>query len=323
MILSIVIPVYNIERYVKKCIHSILDFAGSDALIEIIAINDGSTDNSLNELKSIDDKRLRIIDQPNAGVGNTRNKGLEEATGTYIWFIDPDDYLRENFIMEVYDILIKKSPELLLFGINWVGENTTYGSRKYPPGEYTVAALMDARIYDNNVWSKVISKKLLDTNEIKFIDVTNGQDFDFCIKVLCHTEKICIPNIIGYNYLIHPDGASKKRSKVHLEKFARNSIMILDSLKEHFKNSKETFPVDPIVLNPWFNNYLFGFLYSLYRFKYDLSFIEKEIDDLYKNGHYPITTEGLGKKQQLFLSIANRKSLFLTIVKVKRFVSRF
>ena len=89
---SIIIPVYNAEKFLKECLFSVLSSDRSD--IEIIAIDDGSTDNSLQILKSIQslDHRLMIFSQKNAGVSAARNKGLLEATGEWILFLDSDDY---------------------------------------------------------------------------------------------------------------------------------------------------------------------------------------------------------------------------------------
>ncbi len=320
MVLSIILPVYNMDTFVKKCIHSIIDFCPNHMHIEVIAVNDGSTDNSLDELRSIDDKRLRIIDQPNAGVSSARNRGLEEASGDYVWLIDPDDYLSDNFIVEVYNLLIKKAPEMLLFGINWVDEDKLLGKREYPAGEFTVPEIMTMRIYDSNVWSRVIKRQLIEAHGIRFIDVINGEDFEFCIKVFCHTKKVIIPEIIGYNYLTNPNGSSKKRAQTHLENLASHSVKTLEYLRVYFESSKGKLTTAPEVFKPWVNNNIFGLLYSLYRFNYTIPFTKSILASLSKDGQYPVSSQGLGKKQKLFLSVANKQSIFLPLLKFKRHI---
>ena len=100
MKISVVIPVYNGEKYLKECINSVLNQPYND--IEIIAINDGSKDNSVNILNKVaqTDKRLNVIDQKNHGVAYTRNKGIDIATGNYIVFLDQDDMWVTDFLTE-------------------------------------------------------------------------------------------------------------------------------------------------------------------------------------------------------------------------------
>ncbi|WP_299762546.1 glycosyltransferase [uncultured Dokdonia sp.] len=321
MVLSVIIPVYNTEKFIKKCILSILDFCDNSMDIEVIAVNDGSTDTSLKELQAIQDTRLIVINQDNAGVSAARNRGLDEAKGSYVWLIDADDYLSDHFIGEVYNILTKTAPELLLFGINWVDKDTLLGQRIYAPGEYTVSQIIEARIYDSNVWSRVIKRDLIENHHIRFIDVMNGEDFDFCIKVFCHAQKVTIPKIIGYNYLTNPNGSSKKRAQTHLKNLAIDSVKTLVYLKAFFEKSRGTLHNEFEVFKPWFNNNIFGLLFSLYRFDYNISFAKNIIHSLAKNGYYPVETTGQGRKQKIFISIANRKSLFISILKLRRFLN--
>ena len=101
--LSVIIPVYNVEQYLPKCLASVVQQTLKD--IEIICVNDGSTDNCLKILEEFKskDNRIKIINKENAGLGNARNTGLEEAKGEYISFIDSDDYIDENFFELLYN----------------------------------------------------------------------------------------------------------------------------------------------------------------------------------------------------------------------------
>ena len=101
--ISVIVPVYNTEDYLEKCIRSIMNQTYKN--LEIITINDGSTDNSLSILENLkkEDDRIIIINQENMGVSKARNKGLDYATGEFIGFVDSDDFLEED----MYDIMIK------------------------------------------------------------------------------------------------------------------------------------------------------------------------------------------------------------------------
>jgi len=110
--ISIIIPVYNTSRYLDECLGSVLNQSFQD--IEVICVNDGSTDNSLEILRNYP---VKIIDQANQGLSASRNNGLKEATGKYVLFLDSDDYLEDNALSELYGIMESKSLDLLIFKI--------------------------------------------------------------------------------------------------------------------------------------------------------------------------------------------------------------
>lgn len=102
---SIIVPVYNVEKYINECLSSLINQTYKN--IEIVVINDGSSDNSLSlieEYSRIDD-RIRVIDQKNMGLGYTRNVGIDNAVGDYILFVDSDDYISLNTCEEIEAVL--------------------------------------------------------------------------------------------------------------------------------------------------------------------------------------------------------------------------
>jgi glycosyltransferase involved in cell wall biosynthesis len=113
--ISVIIPVYNVEKYLNECLDSIVNQTFED--IEIICINDGSTDGSLDILNEYEnlDSRVKVITQENRGVSAARNKGLELACGSYIYFIDSDDYLELDGLEKLYELSEEKNLDLLLF----------------------------------------------------------------------------------------------------------------------------------------------------------------------------------------------------------------
>ena len=118
---SIIIPVYNVQKYLRKCLDSIVNQTFKN--IEIIIINDGSSDNSLNICKeySKKDKRINIINKHNEGVSKARNTGLLYATGEYISFIDSDDWVEQNMIEELYNSITSNKADLCI--CNFIKEN--------------------------------------------------------------------------------------------------------------------------------------------------------------------------------------------------------
>ncbi len=110
---SVIIPIYNVEDYLKECLDSVINQTLED--IEIICVNDGSTDGSLNIIKSYDDERIKLINQENQGLSASRNVGLDNATGDYVCFLDADDYLILTALEELYDIVESKSLDFVMF----------------------------------------------------------------------------------------------------------------------------------------------------------------------------------------------------------------
>lgn len=101
--ISVIVPVYNVEKYLKKCLDSIIDTSFKD--YEIIVVNDGSTDRSLDILKEYEQKYnfIKVINQKNHGLGNARNKGIKESCGNYLFFVDSDDFLEKDSLKKMYD----------------------------------------------------------------------------------------------------------------------------------------------------------------------------------------------------------------------------
>ena len=111
--ISVIIPVYNVEEYIEKCICSLI--AQTIKEIEFLVINDGSTDNSINLIKSFQDSRIRIINQKNSGLSEARNTGIKKARGRYVLFLDGDDYLIDDeSILNMYNIAEKYKVDVLV-----------------------------------------------------------------------------------------------------------------------------------------------------------------------------------------------------------------
>ena len=113
--LSIIIPVYNVGKYIEDCLKSVLDQDISKEEYEIICINDGSTDNSLEILRTYEREysNVKAIDKENGGVCTARNAGLDVAVGKYIWFIDGDDCIRQNCLGVVQKSIMEEQPEIV------------------------------------------------------------------------------------------------------------------------------------------------------------------------------------------------------------------
>ncbi len=145
---SVIVPIYNVEKYMEECLESIINQSLRD--IEIICIDDGSTDNSLSILESYAelDNRIKIISQENQGLGAARNVGLDNSTGDYVYFIDSDDFLELYALEELYDIAEEKSLDFALFKmINYDDESKEF----YTIPDYEMSEIQNS--FGDNVFS--------------------------------------------------------------------------------------------------------------------------------------------------------------------------
>lgn len=112
--ISVIVPVYNTEKYIKKCIRSIIEQTLKE--IEIIIVNDGSKDKSLEIIKDLmkQDRRIKLINKENEGVSSARNSGIKMAKGKYIQFIDSDDWIEKEFLEKMYDFAEKENVDIVV-----------------------------------------------------------------------------------------------------------------------------------------------------------------------------------------------------------------
>lgn len=202
---SIIVPIYNVEGYLSKCLDSIIRQTYSN--IEIILVNDGSTDNCLeicNNYKK-KDRRIVVIDKENGGLSEARNTGIEISTGKYIMFIDSDDWISINMVEKLYDLIYEANACIAQCDFIRVYDEKQINTSK----EKEKIMVMNnrdilKRIYDKNgvkntvVWNKLYSKKLFDN--IRFPVGKLHEDEFTTYKILDSCTKIIDTNEIMYYY---------------------------------------------------------------------------------------------------------------------------
>lgn len=162
---SIIVPVYNVEKYLKECVNSLINQTYSN--LEIILIDDGSTDNSpiICDNFKAKDKRIKVIHKRNEGLGLTRNVGIDKATGKYIYFVDSDDYIDLNTIKECVELAEKYDLQIVTFGFNNVDDNRKITTSIIPRA--------NSNIYKGKDIQNYILPIFLENKNIKFDGVAN------------------------------------------------------------------------------------------------------------------------------------------------------
>lgn len=216
--ISVIIPVYNGEKYLRETIQSVLNQTYQD--FEIVAVNDGSTDHSLEILESISDPRLKIINKKNTGVSDTRNVALHASMGEYICFLDADDYLSRNYLQHMYRIVENKNADMVV--CNYVPFRGTpiFPENKVVPQLVQSSKFLAQAGVLTSVWTKLIKKSTLSNNHILFENtMTFGEDLFFCWKTFLASKNVWMLDENLYGYRMTPSGATSKYHANLYEKY--------------------------------------------------------------------------------------------------------
>lgn len=215
--LSVIVPVYNVEKYIAVCVDSVLNQTFED--FELLLINDGSTDFSGNICDSYlaIDKRVRVFHQENRGVSSARNVGIQNAKGDFLCFIDSDDWVDTSYLA---DFLVDnyQNHGLILMNMDDFSGKQIFNPKKnmniYEKSEISLLILDFNLLYYGGPYIKLFKRDVLITNKIIFpINLQFGEDTLFFLKYLLYVESVCFVNKKGYHY--RDSGVQSLSKKIH------------------------------------------------------------------------------------------------------------
>ncbi|WP_455682830.1 glycosyltransferase family 2 protein [Thomasclavelia sp.] len=249
---SIVLPVYNAQEYLHRCIDSIIEQNYTN--IELIVIDDGSNDGSWNILKEYQDKfpeKVRAIKQVNMGVSKTRNKGIQLATGKYLMIIDNDDYYDQDYIKTFVSEMESNNLDVVIGGYKRPDKNGKIVEmvmlENYEYSKYKIVA----------AWAKIYRLDYIKDNQIEFLDSNIGEDINFTIQAVSLTNKIKIIDYVGYNWYYNDESISNTAHKSLSNGLQFNYLLnsIYDKLTEKNIEMDELIEYYFIKLNVWYMLY--------------------------------------------------------------------
>lgn len=199
--ISVIIPAYNVENYIEKCLNSIVNQTLKD--IEIICVDDGSTDNTGELLRkyAVEDNRITLISQKNNGVAAARNIGLDAACGEYIMFLDGDDYYLPDTCLTAYDKISKSSADIGVYGnYNSINNELVTGWTSLKLNEYADGDYFNFQVY---VWDKIYRRDYIIENGIRFVDgLKTAEDVLFCLSSYFKNPKYVLIDEPLYVYCV-------------------------------------------------------------------------------------------------------------------------
>lgn len=212
--ISIIVPVFNTAEYIEQCINSLTSQTFQD--IEILIVDDGSTDNSWEKLEgmSLEFPQIRLFRKSNGGQGSARNLALDNAQGNYVLFVDSDDWVEPNTCEILTKSLVSDEVDILCFNYN-----LAYHYRVVPkriisePGIWNNGGGLDALFNDKmtgHACNKLYKRSLIESNHIRFSeDKVLFEDLLFTIKVFSYASKVQFAPISPYFYRIRPDSSTQ------------------------------------------------------------------------------------------------------------------
>ena len=252
-LISIIIPVYNVEKYIEKCALSLINQTYKNC--EFIFVNDGTQDNSVGVLKTINDNRIKIINQQNQGVSSARNKGIESAKGEYIIFVDADDYVADDYVEYLYELITTNNADFAYSTKLFQSKNDKQIENDFirvVDGAMSAAILLSPDVVVGS-YNKIYKKDIINNNNLTFkTDLFYGEGLNFIIRMSLSSNRVAIgeKRILYYR----KNNLSSVTTKYNIDKY-HNGLKSLDiisnliDLKDNFTNSMYTLHLTNYYLN--------------------------------------------------------------------------
>ena len=324
-LISIIIPVYNVEKYLSKCLDSVANQTYKN--LEIILINDGSKDNSLQICQEYKNKysNIKLINQENSGIAVVRNIGLKEANGEYIAFIDSDDYIDADMIEKLYFSCKQNNSDISCCGVYYEDEKGNYYLKNIfeQPQEYSnIEALRNfllAKGIDSSLWNKLYLKTLW--NDITFPVGEIYEDLAVLYKILYKSKKITHIGIPKYHYVTRIGSITHRNFEIKHLKSLSFWLQICDFCKsiddDIYEMALARYYLSLINIDIQMKS---GKEYKIYNKEYKniKEQINKNIKNIKKNKYI-----SLSKKIMCYMAYFNLEKMIIVIKKLREKIKQF
>lgn len=264
--ISFIVPVYNTQEYIEKCVHSISSLKKID--YEIIIIDDGSTDNSGVICDNLSNKysNIKVIHTQNSGVSHARNVGIKESKGKWLSFIDSDDFINEKFNILI-NYLNDPNIELIHYGWTYINNKVSNYQVIKSTKDLTYKTLFARKIFHGYVWSYLFRKDIISQNNILFsTDMKYAEDWEFIFKYYSYLKhNVIISHECIYNQVCRIGSATNQKLGVqYINDNFKMYDRVLSVTSNNSKDLKQVIIYHLQLINIWLsNNIIYSDYYSL------------------------------------------------------------
>ena len=321
LLLSIVVPIYNVEDYLDRCIDSLLhqDIDKSD--YEIILVNDGSTDESyeIAKRKQRASDNIVLISQENKGLSGARNTGLKYVRGKYLMFVDSDDFLQENVLGALLQTSKDNNLDLTFFrfyyertgGISEKGATQNFKVGMVYPGEYLILNKMVV----SSVWQNVYRSEFLFDNNVFFQEGIIHEDIDFNYRLYPLASRVMFTDIYVYHYCLYRESILRTNSPEKIKYLIVSDFYVANNIRKNTRNSRYSDVIQSLY-SKHVNSIVVSNLIRLIKEKYLNSDMKRECFDTAKQlGVYPVKGKTNSWKTTLLAKLLNCECLYRNFLK--------
>lgn len=297
--LSIIIPIYKVEKYIYKTLDSIFSQIVDNEDFEVIAVNDGTPDHSMEIVNKFAEKHpnLKIINQENMGLSAARNTGILNAIGKYLWFVDSDDWIEDGFLPRVLKLLQDCQEEVLLFKIREYDEDGKVLKERdfidnnnivYCSGVEAILNTARYKVLHTPMQMQIINTEFLRKNDLQFVEGIYHEDMEFAPRLLIKAKRVAYVPWVSYCYVkrtshsITSDASKIAKRLSDLSKIAESHYAMMKNQKEREAIRAMSFATYRIV--SYFHALCPRAKYNLYNVNYGMSNLKYRkivLDNLY------------------------------------------
>lgn len=274
---SVIVPCYNVEEYLDECLQSVINQSLKD--IEIICVDDGSTDGTLDKLNSYKgkDKRIKLLSQQNLGAGAARNKGMKYARGEYLYFMDADDLCSKELLKSCVEVAKKNDADIVSFHFETFDKDGNREVRKGYHSEwlsnnldffnYADCPQRICSILNPTPWNKVLRRDFVLKNDLKFEEISSTNDITFSAVSAVKAKKIVLLDRVLYQYRINQNTSITAKKSKNLQ----NVVIAVESVGKQLRKLPYFERIKDSLVRFEADNYIFSLTHYVNDFNTDLA----------------------------------------------------
>lgn len=328
--LSIVIPAYNAAKYISRCLDSLLDQDLDDSSYEIIVVNDGSKDNTLELVQSYADTNgtIKLIDKKNGGVGSARNLGVNSAIGKYIYFIDADDYFMKGVLNLLITTIESNNLDILTFNSEIISKANDFSPLKNSQ-DCEMSSIRNGQDYiahnnyRNEVWWYLINREFFNQSNTNFIEGIWLEDAVFTLELFLKAKRMANFPLNAHRYLVVEGSAMTSKEPSHYKTIIVDFCyvaLVFDSIINKLKRNPSSNTDCIIRLRARQQSFVFFMMVRMIKSTIDLKEVKSILDKLHSVGAYPLNAflgkDNKGFSYTVLVKLFNSRAIYYLLFRI-------